>query len=59
VSLAPAPRFLVTGATGQLGFDLVRELAPLGTVIATDRAALHLAEPLADGARGPAARRRA
>jgi dTDP-4-dehydrorhamnose reductase len=45
VSLAPAPRFLVTGATGQLGFDLVRELAPLGTVIATDRAALDLADP--------------
>jgi len=37
-------RFLVTGATGQLGFELARALAPLGTVIATDRATLDLAD---------------
>jgi dTDP-4-dehydrorhamnose reductase len=38
------PRILVTGASGQLGFELARTLAPLGDVIATDRAALDLAD---------------
>lgn len=42
-SAAPR-RFLVTGAAGQLGFELARALAPLGTVIATDRATLDLAD---------------
>ncbi len=41
----PALRILVTGATGQLGHDLARELAPLGEVIATDRTQLDLADP--------------
>jgi dTDP-4-dehydrorhamnose reductase len=39
-----ARRFLVTGASGQLGFELARALAPLGTVIGTDRATLDLAD---------------
>jgi dTDP-4-dehydrorhamnose reductase len=37
------PRILVTGASGQLGFELARTLAPLGDVIATDRTELDLA----------------
>lgn len=36
-------KLLVTGATGQLGWELTRSLAPLGQVIAVDRAALDLA----------------
>ena len=43
------PIFLVTGAAGQLGYELVRELAPLGRVVAPERAALDLAD--ADGLR--------
>jgi dTDP-4-dehydrorhamnose reductase len=38
-------RFLVTGATGQVGHELVRELATLGQVIAPPREALDLANP--------------
>jgi len=38
-------RILVTGAAGQLGFELARALAPLGEVIATDRRQLDLADP--------------
>jgi dTDP-4-dehydrorhamnose reductase len=37
------PTILVTGAAGQLGFELVRALAPHGDVVATDRATLDLA----------------
>lgn len=39
------PKILVTGAGGQIGFELVRMLAPHGEVIATDRASLDLADP--------------
>lgn len=43
-------RLLVTGANGQLGWELRQSLAPLGEVIALDRAACDLARP-ADVAR--------
>ncbi len=36
------PTFLVTGGNGQVGFELRRSLAPLGNVIALDRAACDL-----------------
>lgn len=36
---------LVTGATGQVGFELVRELVPLGSVVAPSRGVLDLASP--------------
>ena len=36
---------LVTGAQGQLGFELARLLLPHGDVVATDRATLDLADP--------------
>ena len=36
------PRFLITGANGQLGFELQRALAPLGEVIALDRSGCDL-----------------
>ncbi|MEV8470805.1 dTDP-4-dehydrorhamnose reductase [Ralstonia sp. UNC404CL21Col] len=36
-SRAESPTFLVTGCSGQLGFELCRSLAPLGRVIAPDR----------------------
>ena len=39
------PTILVTGATGQIGFDLARLLAPVGDVVATDRTTLDLADP--------------
>lgn len=39
------PTILVTGAGGQLGFELVRLLAAHGDVIATDRSTLDLANP--------------
>jgi dTDP-4-dehydrorhamnose reductase len=38
------PAILVTGANGQLGFELARLLASRGTVVATDRASLDLAD---------------
>ena len=38
-------RILLTGATGQVGFELVRTLAPLGQLRAFDRAGLDLADP--------------
>jgi dTDP-4-dehydrorhamnose reductase len=37
-------RILLTGRNGQVGWELERALAPLGEVIATDRAALDLAD---------------
>jgi dTDP-4-dehydrorhamnose reductase len=39
------PTMLVTGAGGQIGFEVARLLAPHGDVIAADRAALDLADP--------------
>jgi dTDP-4-dehydrorhamnose reductase len=36
------PRFFITGANGQLGFELRRALAPLGEVIALDRSGCDL-----------------
>ena len=39
------PTILVTGANGQVGFELARLLAPHGDVVATDRASLDLADP--------------
>jgi len=36
---------LVTGAQGQIGFDLARLLLPYGDVVATDRAKLDLTDP--------------
>ncbi|MEQ4619035.1 MAG: dTDP-4-dehydrorhamnose reductase [Corticimicrobacter sp.] len=38
-------RFLITGQTGQLGFELRRSLSVLGEVIALDRHAADLAKP--------------
>jgi dTDP-4-dehydrorhamnose reductase len=38
-------RIFLTGRTGQLGGELLRALAPLGEVVAVDRAALDLARP--------------
>jgi dTDP-4-dehydrorhamnose reductase len=43
-SSAP-PTLLVTGGTGQIGYELVRELAPLGRVVAPPRAELDIAHP--------------
>ena len=39
------PRFLITGANGQLGFELQRALAPLGEVEACGRDACDLSSP--------------
>jgi dTDP-4-dehydrorhamnose reductase len=38
-------RILITGANGQLGFELQRALAPLGQVVSLDRQGLDLASP--------------
>lgn len=38
-------RILLTGRSGQIGWELERSLAPLGEVIATDRGTLDLADP--------------
>jgi dTDP-4-dehydrorhamnose reductase len=40
----PPPTILVTGAQGQIGFELARLLAPMGTVVAMDRATLDLSD---------------
>lgn len=40
-----APRFFITGANGQLGFELQRALAPLGEVVACGRNACDLSSP--------------
>lgn len=39
------PRLLVLGSRGQVGWELVRTLAPLGDVVPIDRAALDLESP--------------
>jgi len=39
------PTILVTGSNGQVGFELRRSLAPLGRVIALDRAGCDLSQP--------------
>lgn len=39
------PTLLVTGSNGQVGFELRRSLAPLGRVIALDRAGCDLSRP--------------
>jgi len=44
-SVTRRPTILVTGAQGQIGYELVRLLAPHGDVVATDRATLDLADP--------------
>ena len=41
------PRILITGATGQVGWQLQRTLSPLGEVIARTRTQLDLSDPLA------------
>ncbi len=38
-------KILLTGRNGQLGWELARALAPLGEIVAFDRAGLDLAEP--------------
>ena len=40
-----APTILLTGASGQVGFELARTLTPHGDVVACDRARLDLADP--------------
>jgi dTDP-4-dehydrorhamnose reductase len=47
---ADPPTLLVVGARGQVGYELVRELAPLGRVVAFTRAECDLADPAAAGA---------
>jgi len=44
-------RIVVTGVTGQVGWELVRSLQPLGEVIGVDRAGLDLADAVAQPAR--------
>lgn len=44
------PTFLVFGANGQVGYELARELAPLGRVVALTRADLDLTDLAAVGA---------
>lgn len=39
------PRILLTGGTGQVGWELARALAPLGDVVAPGSASLDLADP--------------
>jgi dTDP-4-dehydrorhamnose reductase len=38
-------KFLLTGSSGQVGYELLRTLAPLGEVIAVDRSAMDLSDP--------------
>ena len=45
------PRILITGAEGQLGWELARAFAPMGKVFAFDRAGLDLLDPDAIRAR--------
>ena len=41
-SMNDTPKILITGVNGQVGFELTRALAPLGHIIALDRAQLDL-----------------
>jgi dTDP-4-dehydrorhamnose reductase len=43
--LGKTPRFFITGANGQLSFELQRALAPLGDVVACGRDACDLSNP--------------
>ena len=38
-------RLMVTGASGQVGWELLRSLAPLGGVVAADRSRMDLSDP--------------
>ncbi|WP_345813073.1 dTDP-4-dehydrorhamnose reductase [Paraburkholderia sp. PREW-6R] len=44
-SKSTPPTLLITGANGQVGFELRRSLAPLGRVVALDRARCDLSQP--------------
>lgn len=44
VNMKSIPTVLLTGAAGQLGFDLRRSLAPIAHVVATDRSTCDLAD---------------
>lgn len=41
------PKIFITGATGQVGYELVHDLAPMGDILAPTRAELDLSEPVA------------
>lgn len=43
--MAKKHRILITGAGGQVGFELARSLAPLGDLLAVDRQQMDLADP--------------
>ena len=45
MSVVQGLRLLVTGTTGQVGWELLRSLAPLGEVIAADRQRMNLSDP--------------
>jgi dTDP-4-dehydrorhamnose reductase len=44
-SKSTPPTLLITGANGQVGFELRRSLAPLGRVVALDRTRCDLSQP--------------
>ncbi len=44
-SVAPPARILITGATGQIGWELQRSLQPLGQIMALDRQQCNLSTP--------------
>lgn len=46
MSTVDEPTLLVTGISGQVGFELVRSLQGLGRVVALDRGGLDLADPV-------------
>ncbi|MGP8474690.1 dTDP-4-dehydrorhamnose reductase [Burkholderia sp. PR2] len=48
-TMRPEPTILVTGANGQVGWELVRALQPLGTVVAATRRNVDLKDPVAVG----------
>lgn len=45
MSVAREPIILVTGVSGQVGFEVVRSLQGLGRIVALDRSAMDLADP--------------